>query len=175
MRNVNLRKERLQRGEVLACLIDALPDCIYTKDTEGRFLISNLASVRLLGARTEAELHGQSLLDLCPPEYARRFVEDDQQVIRTGQPLHDREEPFLRPDGEERTFLTAKLPLRNAAGDILGLAGISRDITENKRAEAALRESEHRYRQLIHALPGAVYTCDAQGRITLYNEAAAEL
>jgi PAS domain S-box-containing protein len=164
-----------QERNLLRTVIDALPDCIYTKDTEGRLEISNLASVRLLGARTEAELHGQSMLDLCPPEYARSFVEDDQQVIRTGQPLHDREEFFLRPDGEERTFLTAKLPLRNAAGDILGLAGISRDITENKRAEAALRESEHRYRQLIHALPGAVYTCDARGRITLYNEAAADL
>jgi PAS domain S-box-containing protein len=164
-----------QERNLLRTVIDALPDCIYTKDTGGRFLISNLASVRLLGARTEAELHGQSVLDLCPPEYARPFVEDDRQVICTGQPLYDREESFLRPDGEERTFLTAKLPLRNAAGEVLGLAGISRDITENKRSEAALRESEHRYRHLIHALPGAVYTCDPEGRITLYNEAAADL
>ncbi len=164
-----------QERNLLRTVIDALPDCIYTKDAEGRFLISNLASVRLLGAQTEAELHGRSVLDLCPAEFARPFVEDDEQVIRTGQALHDREEPFLRSDGEKRTFLTAKLPLRNAAGDILGLAGISRDITENKRAEAALRESEHRYRQLIHALPGAVYTCDAEGRVTLYNEAAAAL
>jgi len=164
-----------QERNLLRTVIDALPDCIYTKDTDSRFLISNLANVRLLGAHTEAEVHGQSVLDLCPPEYARPFVEDDREVIRTGQPLCNREESFLRPDGEERTFLTAKLPLRNAAGEVLGLAGISRDITESKRAEAALRESEHRYRQLVHALPGAVYTCDAQGRITLFNEAAAAM
>jgi PAS domain S-box-containing protein len=164
-----------QERNLLRTVIDAVPDCIYTKDTEGRFLISNLANVRLLGAGTEAEVHGRSVLDLCPPEYARPFVEDDQRVIGTGQPLFNRVESFLRPDGEERTFLTAKLPLRNGAGEVLGLAGISRDITESKRGEAALRESEHRYRQLIHALSGAVYTCDAQGRITLFNEAAAAL
>jgi PAS domain S-box-containing protein len=129
-----------QERNLLRTVIDAVPDCIYTKDTQGRFLISNLANVRLLGARTEAEVLGQSVLDLCPPEFARRFAEDDQHVVSTGQPLFDREESFLRADGEERALLTTKLPLRNAAGDITGLAGISRDITERKQAEEAIRD-----------------------------------
>ncbi len=160
---------------LLRTVIDALPDCVYTKDPGSRFLISNLANVRLLGARDEAEVRGKSVLDLCPSDYARPFVEDDLEVIRTGEPLINREEPFLRMDGQERTFLTTKLPLRNGAGEVVGLVGLSRDITESKQADEALRDREHRYRQLVEALPGAVYTCDASGRVTHYNEAAATL
>jgi PAS domain S-box-containing protein len=129
-----------QERNLLRTVIDAVPDCIYTKDTEGRFLISNRANVRALGAASEAEVQGRSVLDLCPPEYAHRFTEDDQEVIRSGQPLYNREEPFLHADGRQGTFLTTKLPLRNAAGEITGLAGISRDITERKQAEEAIRE-----------------------------------
>jgi PAS domain S-box-containing protein len=131
-----------QERNVLRTLIDNLPDYIYAKDRESRFLICNQANVRLLGARSEAELQNKTIADLCPPEIARRFLEDDRIVMEKGSPLFDREEPFIQPDGQARTFLTTKLPLRDASGAVIGLVGISKDITDRQRAEEALRRSE---------------------------------
>lgn len=133
-----LAKER----NLLRTLIDNLPDYIYTKDQQSRFVVSNLANTRLLGAATEEEIRDRSVLDLCTEEVARQYVHDDQHVIETGEPLLDREEPFVQADGTVRTFLTTKLPLRTPDGRISGLIGVSKDITERKRADEALRKSE---------------------------------
>jgi PAS domain S-box-containing protein len=130
------------KRNLLRTLIDALQDCIYTKDRESRFLVSNLANVRVLGAATEAEVCDKTVMDLCPAEVARPFIEDDRIVISTGQPIFDREEHFHRENGDERTLLTTKLPLRDAAGEVVGLVGITRDISDRKRAEEALRKNE---------------------------------
>jgi PAS domain S-box-containing protein len=127
---------------LLRTLIDALPDCVYTKDREGRFVISNQANVRLLGANHEEEIRGKTSRDLGPGEIAEGYMENDQQVVTTGAPLLDHEELFVMPDGEARTFSTAKVPLRNAMGEVIGLVGVSRDITAQQRAEKALRKSE---------------------------------
>src|SRR5688572_7398954 len=146
LRDITARKraeESLARERnLLRTLIDALPDYIYTKDRESRFLVSNLANARLLGAGSEAEVCNKTAMELCRSEFARRFMDDDLTVISTGLPLVDREEPFTGPDGEERTFLTTKLPLQGCSGEVTGLVGISRDITDRKRAEEALRKSE---------------------------------
>jgi PAS domain S-box-containing protein len=141
-RRVRAEDALAEERNLLRTLIDALPDCIYTKDRESRLLISNAANVRLFGAQSEADVRGKSLSELCPGDFTRAFENDDRRVVGEGRPLVDREEPFLRFDGEERTFLTTKLPLRNAANEIVGLVGISRDITESKLAGEALRKSE---------------------------------
>lgn len=138
------RAQETLAGErnLLRTLIDALPDYIYTKDRQSRFLISNVANAQLLNAATEEDVRGRSVLDLCPPDIAQRFIDDDRRIIESGQPLFDQEEPFVLPNGERRTFLTTKLPLRDAAGEVIGLVGVSKDVTERKRANEALRRSE---------------------------------
>jgi len=145
---------------LLRTLIDALPDAIYTKDRQSRFLISNVANVRLLRAKNEEQLRYKSVADLCPPEIARQFIGDDREVIENGRIFFDREEIFREPDGAERTLLTTKLPLRDLAGTITGLVGISKDITERKQVEASIREGEERFRVLFEHSPEPILILD---------------
>jgi PAS domain S-box-containing protein len=125
---------------LLRLLIDNLPACIYVKDLEGRFLVYNAASVRMVGAPSEAAALGKTVFDFFPPEIARLYDADDRQLLATGEPILDREEPTQDHDGNRRWFLTTKLPLRDSRGVAIGLLGISRDITDRKRAEEEIHK-----------------------------------
>src|SRR5229473_1786686 len=90
-------------------------------------------------------------------------------------PVRDREVVIERPDGSRATVLANVAPLFDSAGEIVGGVNCFQDITELKRSQEALREREQWYRGLLEALPAAVYTTDAGGRITFYNQAAVKL
>ncbi|MEA3208731.1 MAG: hypothetical protein QOE70_1788 [Chthoniobacter sp.] len=149
-------KDALDRERnLLRLLIDNLPACIYVKDLEGRYLVFNAASVRQVGLNSEAEAFGKTGFDFFPPEIARLYEADDQQVLISGQTITDREEPTQDCEGNRLWYLTTKLPLRDGSG-VIGLLGISQDITERKRAEEALRESEELFSAAFRSSPAAV-------------------
>ena len=167
-----LAEESLQRERILLrTLIDHLPDAVYVKDDQGRKVLANLADVQNMGRQTEAEVLGKSDFELFPKEVAAGFFADDQEVIRSGQPVQQREEYFLNAQGEQRWLLTSKLPLRNERGEIVGLVGIGRDITLRKRAEESAQHERILLRTLIDNLPDGIFVKDAQGRKTLSNPA----
>jgi PAS domain S-box-containing protein len=152
--------ERMQAEEALAkernllrTLIDNLPDYIYVKDSAGRFVIGNQAVVSAMGAATIEELVGKSDFDFHPPELAAQYYDDEQAVIESGQALINREEVVTDASGAERRLLSIKVPLRDGDNKIQGLVGIGRDVTELKRAEEALRESEERFRRAFDDAP----------------------
>jgi PAS domain S-box-containing protein len=128
-----LRRER----KLLRTLIDNLPVCLYVKDTAGRYLINNLANARLLGAAAESEVIGKTVFDFFPLEIARLYDADDQTVVRTGEPVIGREEPF-EAGGKRGWFSTTKVSLHGDHDEIVGVVGITQDITERKQAEEAL-------------------------------------
>ena len=132
--------ELSQERRLLRTLIDNLPDGIYAKDTAGRKIMANLADLKVLGCQTEAEAIGKSDFDLFPKDIAEKFWADDQKVIH-GEPVINREEFFLDEQGRKCWLLTSKLPLRDQDGKIVGLVGIGRNITGQKQAEEALRQS----------------------------------
>jgi PAS domain S-box-containing protein len=154
---------------VLRTLIDNLPDNIFIKDAESRFVISNLAHARLLRAKTPGEIIGKTDFDIFPRELAASYYADEQAVIRSGQPLLNREERTIDPEGKTRWLLTTKVPLRDDQGKVIGVAGINRDITERKRAERALRESEELYRHLIERQGEGLAILDLEERFTFCN------
>jgi phosphoserine phosphatase RsbU/P len=123
---------------LLKTLMDNLPDNIYFKDRESRFIAVNRATVRWFGFEDPADLLGKSDADLFAPEHARAALRDEQEILRTGRPLVNREEKETWPDGRETWVSTTKLPLRDPNGHIIGTFGLSRDITEKKRAEEKL-------------------------------------
>ena len=126
----------------LRTLIDNLPDHIFIKDRYCRFVTVNATHVAALGKNSEADLVGLTNLENYEPALAAVYQEDDQRVMTTGLPLIDREEEFVLSDGLRRIILTTKVPLRSVSGEIVGLVGICRDITERKLAEEELRRAK---------------------------------
>ena len=132
----------------LQTLLDWVPDNVWVKDAESRFVIANQATARRMGLSVQ-ELIGKSDLELCEPDLAQAYFADERRVIETGQPMIDKEEPVAYSAGRERTWiLTTKVPLRNDQDKIIGLVGISRDISDRRRADI-LRDSQARILEKI--------------------------
>ncbi len=134
---------------IMRLLIDNLPDFVYVKDTEGRFLMNNLVHAMIMKARTVDETIGRTDFDFFPSELAQRYFDDEQEIIRTGQAKVNFEEPSVKEDGTPIVALTTKMPLRGTDGTIIGIVGITRDITERKRID---RERELLLRKLAELL-----------------------
>ena len=153
-------------GAMLRTLVDNLPDLIYVKDTDGRFLLANVAVARIMGAKAPADLLGKNDFDFHPRDLATLYHEDEQAVIRSGNPLLAREEECRHPAGHLVLLETTKIPLRDQAGRVVGLVGIGRDVTlrvsEARALDAAVRES----REVIQAVLGGA----SDRRITLQGK-----
>jgi PAS domain S-box-containing protein len=161
-----------EERNLLRALIDNLPDYVYVKDTRSRFLLTNEAVRRHLRVATENELVGKTDFDFFPPQLAEQYYADEQALIQSGQPLVGREEPiFDLETGASRVALTTKVPFRDSQGKIVGLMGMNRDITELKRTEEALRESEAFNRAVLNSLAAHIAVLDKDGNIIAVNEA----
>jgi PAS domain S-box-containing protein len=128
-------------GFLLRNLLENIPDHIYFKDRESRFILINPAMARLFGLRHPDEAIGKTDGDIFAPEHAEAAFADEQEILRTGQSLVGKDEKETWPNGTISWVTTTKLPLRNQRGEIVGTFGISRDITERKRAEEALKQA----------------------------------
>lgn len=142
-----LRERNLFRN-----IINALPDNIYAKDRQGRFVLNNPAHARHLGAASPEEMRGKSDFDYFPKELAQQFFADEQSIIATGQSVINQEQ-FKSESGraaKRRWTLASKVLWRDRNGEILGTAGITRDISDFKETQEALRRSEIRLREVLH-------------------------
>ena len=128
--------ERRRAGELLRAVADETTDAVFVKDRRGRYLLFNPAAARFVGKPAE-EVLGKDDTKLFDPECARQVMERDRRVMDTGRA--GTEEECLTAAGVTRTFLTTKAPYRDHLGNVLGVIGISRDITERKRTEEELR------------------------------------
>jgi PAS domain S-box-containing protein len=123
----------------LQTLIDHVPDHIYFKDRQSRFTLVNNAMVKLFGLRSAAELIGKTDFDFFSPEHAQSAFDDEQEIMRSGQAIIGKEERETWPNRPETWVWSTKVPLRNEQGEVIGTFGISRDITDYKRATEDLR------------------------------------
>ncbi len=170
---VRQRAEAETRGlhTFLNSILENLPHMIFVKDARDlRFVRVNQAGEELLGY-SRADLVGKSDHDFFPKEEADSFTANDRQVLKSGQLLDITEEPIQTRTKGLRLLHTKKIPILDPSGRPQYLLGISEDITERKRSEEALRESELRYRSLIQTARDVIFTLSSEGLITSLNTA----
>lgn len=128
------------KEDLLHAFLEHVPDGVYFKDRESRFVRVSRALALRFGMNDPAEAIGKTDFDVFGPEHAQQAFEDEQAIIRTGEPVIEKEEKETWPDGRENWVLTTKLPMTDDKGTIIGTMGVSRDITERKRIEQELHE-----------------------------------
>ncbi|MGC4022329.1 MAG: PAS domain S-box protein [Cyclobacteriaceae bacterium] len=132
-----LKSERL----LLRTIIDNIPVNIYVKDTLSRKILANRTEYEYVGAKQEEEILGKSDMDLYPSESAQVSMEEDARII-SGESMLNVETVNTRKDGSRTWFLVSKVPLKDDNDNIVGLVGISIDITESKKAQEALKQAK---------------------------------
>lgn len=146
-RNITERKKAEEaiahEKNLLRTLIDNLPDSIYFKDTDGRKILTNKADIDFIGADNEKMVLGKKDSEIYPGHLAEQYERDDRQVIEQGLPVINREEMVEDNRGTKRWLLTSKIPLKKKDGEVIGLVGIGRDITDRKNLESKLLNLAH--------------------------------
>jgi len=173
-----LKAEEARRGAErgalqLVSIVESSDDAIISKDLDGVIQTWNAAAEHLFGY-TEAEAVGQPIVMLIP---ADRSDEEPGILarLRRGERIHHYETVRRRKDGSLVDISLTVSPVRDATGKIIGASKIARNITERKEAQRKLLDSERRLQELLAAVPAAIYTTDAEGKITYFNEAAVDL
>jgi len=170
------QEELAWEQHLLNTLMDTIPDHIYFKDTDSCFIRINRAMARWLGLSDPAQALGKTDFDFFSEEHARQAYADEQEIMRTGRPIVGKEEKETWSDGRETWVSTTKVPLCDREGRIIGTFGISRDITERKRAEQEReklrREQEEFYSMISHDLRTPLFSIQGfvdlilQGRVS---------
>ncbi len=169
-------EEQLRLSEArLRQVIDLVPALIYAKDSTGRLLLVNQAMAEAY-ATTVDEAVGKTYADLnVLPEDWQRFLQEDQAIIQSGQPLLIPSESITDAHGEVHYQQTTKIPFTFSGTDGPAVLGVSVDMTARKRVEDALRASEALYHALVETLPLSVFRKDLEGRFTFANSRYCEM
>ncbi|PDT01076.1 diguanylate cyclase [Rhizobium chutanense] len=159
----------LERDILKAALTQA-PDFHYVKDRNSRFVVTNLNVARDHDRTRSSEMVGLTDFDLYPSEMAQTFFDREQEIMSSGEPLVDFEEPLVEENGRERWFVTSKIPLRNRHGDLIGLSGVTRDITEKKRLIQEAVDSKNVLSQAMTEMSDGLAMFNPEGRLVFCND-----
>jgi PAS domain S-box-containing protein len=173
IRDITERKLAQQAVQRLATIVESSDDAIISKDLDGIIQTWNGGAERIFGYKAD-EVIGKPVTILIPSD---RFDEEPGILarLRRGERIDHYETIRRRKDGRLIHVSLTVSPVKDHTGRIIGASKVARDITERKNAETALRENERRLEDLLGAIPAAVYTTDAEGKITYFNEAAVEM
>jgi PAS domain S-box-containing protein len=155
-------KELAHEQLLLRMLMDSMPDTIYFKDLQSRFTRVNRAQSEVLGLKSADEAVGKNDFDFFTPEHAQAASADERKILETGHGMIGKTERIRHADGRYRWVTATKVPLRDPNGKLVGLVGISRDVTDHVMAE-------HLLQALVDNLPDLVYVKDTLGHYVIDN------
>jgi PAS domain S-box-containing protein len=155
-------KELAHEQLLLRMLMDNMPDTIYFKDLQSRFTRVNRAQAEVLGLKSPEEAVGKNDFDFFTTEHAQAAAADERKILETGHGMIGKTERIRRADGRYRWVTATKVPLRDPSGKVVGLVGISRDVTDHVMAE-------HLLQVLVDNLPDLVYVKDTLGHYVIDN------
>ena len=163
----NLKKAEESMARESALLNDLLenaPDIVYFKDRDSRYTWINKAMTNLLGRRSKAEIIGKTDFDFFTPAHAHEARADELRIMDQGDSMINKLEVDNYADGKPRSVYTTKMPLHDTKGAIIGTCGITRDVTDLKRAEEALALESNMLNAMLTNIPDAIYFKDPQSR-----------
>jgi len=173
---IKMQKELIEREQwLLSTLMRNIPDSIYFKDLESRFIRVNKSTCEKFNVKSAEELIGKSDFDIFDEEHALPAFNDEQQIIKTKIPIVNKVEKESWKDGKVSWVSTSKLPLIDPAGNVVGTFGLTRDITELKNAQDNLIAEKEKFERLLRLVPSAVFTVDMNQNITSWNFMAEKL
>ena len=167
----NLASER----QLLRSLLETIPDHVYFKDTASRFIRCSRELSDRLGLKNPSLAVGKTDFDFFKEEHARPAFEDEQHIIRTGEPIINKIEKETWQDGQVGWVLTSKMPYRDETGTIIGTFGVSKDITKLIQTEEALRQAEQKYRDIFEKAVEGIFQTTPEGHYLNVNPALARI
>jgi diguanylate cyclase (GGDEF)-like protein/PAS domain S-box-containing protein len=162
------RQLSAERDLLAAALVEA-PDYFYVKDRDSRFVAVNMATARFNGFGGPKDMLGLTDFNLTEESRARRIFEQEQQILHTGTPILEQEELLAGAEGDPRWFSTSKVPLHDKTGQIIGLAGVTHDVTEAKRLREELMESRDVLSYALAEMSDGLAMFDGEGRLIFCN------
>ena len=157
--------ELLHEQNLLRSLLENIPDAIFFKDLQSRFTKVNKAMLTKYGQKVDS-LVGMSDFDLFAEEHARQAYEDEQRIIETGEPMIGKLEKETFEDGSIKWVNTTKVPLRDEYNQIIGTMGISRNISDLKRAQDKLAEEHQLLNTILNNVPDRIFVKGRKGRFS---------
>lgn len=159
---------------LLNTLVENVPDAVFFKDLQGRFVRVNRAMAKDAGIDDPDEFIGKTDVEIWSGDLPAEAGEDERRIIETGVPILNKEEQPIARGGAPRWVLVTKMPLRDESGKIVGTFGVAREITKQKLAEHKLRDSETRFRLLVEHSPDAIVMLDIDEGVFADANAQAE-
>jgi PAS domain S-box-containing protein len=185
LKNLQKKVEKLRvKVSLLDALLESIPDLIYFKDRESRFLEVSKSKAEQVGLKRE-EVLGKTDFDYFTEEHAKPAYEDEQEIIKTGKPILNKVEKETHPDGRITWVSTTKVPRYDEKGNIIGILGVSRDVTERKALEEKLKLKtkelgeevvlkSNLLKALMEHIPDRIYFKDKESRFLAVSKSKAE-
>jgi len=166
-----LEKER----NILRAVLDNIPDGIYIRDDSGKYIVVNRAEAEFLGEPDTTKVTQRTPYDFFNEEKAKSFLSEDQIIIAKGKAVVNKTHTVRTAANEVRHLVTTKVPIRDPDGNIFGVLGVDRNVTEQEKTREALRQTEHRMQEIVDNSPSPMYAKSVTGKYLMVNRRFEEL